>query len=71
MKVCEIMEELRDAGTPWPRMVCLARGLADVLRIKAGLSYNQTQRYVEEWTGMDARDWEALLYAADMEECDR
>jgi len=43
----------------------LAGRIADFLRIKKGMTYQQIQTVVQKVSGADARDWEALMYEAD------
>lgn len=43
----------------------MAGGVADSLRFKLGMNYEQTYQKIHEWTGVDRDTWEELLYAAD------
>ncbi len=43
----------------------IAASVADCLRFKAGMNYEQTYQTVHEWTNVDRATWEELMYEAD------
>jgi hypothetical protein len=43
----------------------IAAGVADALRFRCGMNYEQTYQKVNEWTGVDRDAWEELMYEAD------
>lgn len=45
----------------------LAGKVADVLRFRCGMSYQESYEYVNRQSPIDIRDWESLMYEADTE----
>ena len=43
----------------------LAGKVADTLRFRCGMSYQETYEFVNQRSPIDLRDWEAMMYEAD------
>jgi len=66
MKLREALKELETASGE--RRVKLASGIADVLRFRGGMNYDQTVEFIcEHVLGMTPEYWETLMYEADTE----